>query len=131
VVAGGGGMATATVGEKRKLEEDVGSTEREIPQTKAAGETPATKDARVGQKTDIVQGVKTDDGVCWELGNNRLLRVKNFKGRVLVDVREFYEDKNTGELKPGKKGISLNVENWNKLTAALGGIEQSIAEASK
>jgi hypothetical protein len=27
-----------------------------------------------------------------------------FKGKRLIDIREYYEDKETGEMKPGKKG---------------------------
>mmetsp|Transcript_29561 Transcript_29561/g.86234 ORF Transcript_29561/g.86234 Transcript_29561/m.86234 type:complete len:126 (-) Transcript_29561:652-1029(-) len=122
-------MATATVGEKRGLEEDQVDQDG-TPAVASEEGAPAAKEARVEAK-ELVKGVKTTDGVAWELGNNRLLRVKTYRGRVLVDIREFYEDKNSGELKPGKKGISLNIENWNKLSAALGGIEQSISEASQ
>ncbi|CAM9129993.1 unnamed protein product [Choristocarpus tenellus] len=31
---------------------------------------------------------------------------------TLVDIREFYEDRASGELKPGKKGISLQAAQW-------------------
>lgn len=30
-----------------------------------------------------------------------------FKGNVLVNIREFYTDKNSGEERPGNKGIAL------------------------
>lgn len=46
---------------------------------------------------------KTDDETIWELGNNRQVNVRNFKGKFYVDIREMYYDK-AGELKPGKKG---------------------------
>lgn len=29
--------------------------------------------------------------------------MREFKGKILVDIREFYED-SAGEMKPGKKG---------------------------
>lgn len=44
-----------------------------------------------------------DDG--FHLGNNRFVKVREFRGRVMVDIREFYEK--DGELKPGKKGKNL------------------------
>ncbi len=33
-----------------------------------------------------------------------------FPDSPLLDIREFYEDKTTGQEKPGKKGISLSRE---------------------
>nr|VZI45461.1 unnamed protein product [Spirometra erinaceieuropaei] len=41
------------------------------------------------------------------------------RGRIFVDIREYYEDKSDGGLKPGKKGISLNVEQWDKLREVM------------
>lgn len=31
-------------------------------------------------------------------------------GKALIDIREFYEDRGSGEERPGKKGISLSRE---------------------
>ena len=36
-------------------------------------------------------------------------QVREFKGKTYVDIREYYTDKNM-DMMPGKKGISLNVE---------------------
>jgi hypothetical protein len=36
-----------------------------------------------------LDGVQTDDGLAWDLGGNKFLRVKNFKGKTYVDIREF------------------------------------------
>ena len=38
-----------------------------------------------------VAGIKPDDGLAWDLGNDKLLRVKTFKGKTYVDIREFCE----------------------------------------
>ncbi len=51
----------------------------------------------------------------FELGAKRKVTVSVFKGKVLVNIREFYEDKNTGEEKPGSKGIALSKEQWKSL----------------
>ena len=34
---------------------------------------------------------------------------------IPADIREFYEDKTTGEEKPGSKGIALNMDQWLRL----------------
>lgn len=44
-----------------------------------------------------------DEDSIWDLGNNRQVNVRNFKGKYYVDIREMYYDKD-GDLKPGKKG---------------------------
>lgn len=38
----------------------------------------------------------------FQLADRRKISVREFKGKVYVDIREFYES--DGELKPGKKG---------------------------
>lgn len=63
-----------------------------------------------------------------QLGGTRRITVRAFKGKTYIDIREvrlhldisrspadwrctqFYEEKGSGDMKPGKKGISLNVE---------------------
>jgi len=37
--------------------------------------------------------------------------VSKFKGKTLVNIREYYTD-DIGDLKPGRKGISLSVDQW-------------------
>lgn len=65
----------------------------------------------------------------FQLSNNRYLTISEFKNKVRVDIREYYFD-STGERKPGKKGISLSLEEWNKITENMDQIEQSILVAS-
>lgn len=48
----------------------------------------------------------------FKLGKMKFVDVREFKGMTLIDIREYYEDKNTGEMKPGKKGISLQADQW-------------------
>ena len=38
-----------------------------------------------------------------------------YKDNVVINLREYYEDKMTGEVKPGNKGISLTVDQWKRL----------------
>lgn len=45
-----------------------------------------------------------------KLGNKKFVDVREFKGKIYVDIREYYEK--DGEMRPGKKGISLSTEHW-------------------
>lgn len=50
-------------------------------------------------------------------GGKKRVEVKSWQGNQFgVDLREYYEDKNTGESKPGK-GIFLKPEQWALLVA--------------
>ena len=62
--------------------------------------------------------------------NKNLLSLKfqvhQFKGKTYVDLREFYVDKSTEETKPGKKGISLNVEEYQMLKEIIPEIDSNL-----
>lgn len=45
-----------------------------------------------------------------QLGKNKFVDVREFQGRLLVDIREYYEK--DGEMRPTKKGISLTAAQW-------------------
>merc|ERR1712193_397439 len=52
--------------------------------------------------------------------------VREFKGKTYIDIREYYVDKKTMETKPGKKGISLNCEQYQKLKTLISEIDQKL-----
>lgn len=68
-----------------------------------------------------------ETGVTFELDSKKLVTVRLYNGVPLVDIREFYIDKNTKESKPGKKGIALTEETWTKLLAAQKQISEALA----
>ena len=61
----------------------------------------------------------------FQLNKNRFVSVSEFKNQIRVDIREYYFDDN-GDRKPGKKGISLSMEEWNKLVSHLPKISKAI-----
>ncbi|KAF7644985.1 hypothetical protein LDENG_00212650 [Lucifuga dentata] len=61
----------------------------------------------------------------FQIGKMRYVSVRDFKGKVLVDVREYWMNQD-GEMKPGKKGISLNPEQWNQLKEQISDIDEAI-----
>lgn len=62
------------------------------------------------------------------LSAKRFVNVRAFKGKVLVDIREYYTD-DAGERKPGKKGISLSVDQWESLKEAIPNIDAKIEQS--
>ncbi|XP_055385796.1 RNA polymerase II transcriptional coactivator [Condylostylus longicornis] len=60
----------------------------------------------------------------WVLEKLRQVNISEFRGKKMVDIREFYEK--DGQILPGRKGISLSVTQWkmllnyaNEITAAV------------
>merc|ERR1712012_1109339 len=65
-------------------------------------------------------GPKMENGEpTWDLGNNKKVRINKFKGNTYIDIREYYVDRNTDETKPGKKGISLNMDQFQQLRSII------------
>ncbi len=49
-----------------------------------------------------------------------------FYNNVLIDIREYYDVKEPGGPRPGKKGISLTVSQWKKLKEAIDIVDDQI-----
>lgn len=64
----------------------------------------------------------------FQLSRMRFATVSEFRGNVMVGIREFYDA--GGELKPGKKGISLTKEQWTRLKEQIDEIDDAIKEFS-
>lgn len=64
-------------------------------------------------------GSRGQEEPSWDLGKNKWVKVREFKGQTYIDIREYYVDKETMETRPGKKGISLNCQQYQKLKVPL------------
>jgi hypothetical protein len=58
------------------------------------------------------------------LSSKRFATVRTYKGKVLVDIREFYDM--DGKLAPGHKGISLTPQQWATLQVSCLGLPSDI-----
>ncbi|XP_058097442.1 RNA polymerase II transcriptional coactivator KIWI-like isoform X2 [Magnolia sinica] len=63
--------------------------------------------------------------IC-DISRNRRVSVRSWQGKVVVDIREFYMK--DGRQMPGKKGISLSMDQWSILRDHLDEIDQAVAE---
>ncbi|VEL08624.1 unnamed protein product [Protopolystoma xenopodis] len=66
----------------------------------------------------------SDGSQMIDLTGNKYISVREFKSRIYVDIREFYDS--SGVLKPGKKGVFLNVEQWAALKKSISEVDNSI-----
>ncbi|CEL53775.1 RNA polymerase II transcriptional coactivator SUB1 OS=Saccharomyces cerevisiae (strain ATCC 204508 / S288c) GN=SUB1 PE=1 SV=1 [Rhizoctonia solani AG-1 IB] len=72
--------------------------------------------------------INAEGDTYFEISGKRRVTVRSFNGLKLVDIREMYTDKASGELKPGKKGISLSEEQFMGLVNVHEGISQALNE---
>ncbi|KAF2147576.1 uncharacterized protein K452DRAFT_314694 [Aplosporella prunicola CBS 121167] len=89
---------------------------------------PQLKRAKGGAKKEVKTGLQRDDegNEFWEISNQRRVTVSQFKGKTFVSVREYYEK--DGKAMPGKKGISLSVEQYSTLLTLLPDIEAVLGQ---
>uniref|UniRef100_A0A8C4U0I6 Activated RNA polymerase II transcriptional coactivator p15 n=1 Tax=Falco tinnunculus TaxID=100819 RepID=A0A8C4U0I6_FALTI len=70
-------------------------------------------------------GQGSEEEGMFQIGKMRYVRVSRFRGKALVDIREFYTDKD-GSMKPGRKGIALSAEQWNQLKEIVPEIDDAV-----
>ncbi|XP_047077038.1 RNA polymerase II transcriptional coactivator KIWI-like [Lolium rigidum] len=71
---------------------------------------------------------EADDGgiVVAQISKNKRVSVRSWSGKVMVDVREFYVK--DGKDLPGRKGISLTMDQWKILRDNIKAIDEAIKE---
>lgn len=110
----------------KKVDSD--SEEEEKP--KKGVKKDAKSNAKKGKKRaaspdeEDVEDIDDNGDFSIDLGNKRHVRINEFKGRHFVDIREMYEK--DGKVLPGKKGISLNLDQWRNLVKNVGKISKAI-----
>ncbi|KAI8987563.1 hypothetical protein BDF20DRAFT_850917 [Mycotypha africana] len=68
-----------------------------------------------------------DGNAFFPLSAKRRLTIRPFKtGEPSIDIREFYSDKATQEMRPGKAGICLPINQWNQIVELLPVIQQIV-----
>uniref|UniRef100_A0A914HGD9 Transcriptional coactivator p15 (PC4) C-terminal domain-containing protein n=1 Tax=Globodera rostochiensis TaxID=31243 RepID=A0A914HGD9_GLORO len=58
------------------------------------------------------------------IGGNRFISVDRFKGRILIGIREYYQK--DGKWFPGKKGISLNQDQYQAFLKVLPDVKKML-----
>ncbi|KXJ91056.1 transcriptional Coactivator p15-domain-containing protein [Microdochium bolleyi] len=103
---------------------------RDVADDDSADDAPVKQTAKPTKKakTSTATSGKDDEGNSfWTLSANRRVGISNFKGKVLINIREYYTDA-AGDMKPGKKGISLSLEQYASLVNAIPSLNAELAE---
>uniref|UniRef100_A0A8C1KGI2 Activated RNA polymerase II transcriptional coactivator p15 n=1 Tax=Cyprinus carpio TaxID=7962 RepID=A0A8C1KGI2_CYPCA len=93
----------------------------------ATPEKPSKKQ-KSGETSKVSSASKSSSSKndnMFQIGKMRYVSVRDFKGKVLIDIREYWIDQE-GEMKPGRKGISLNPEQWNQLKEQISEIDDAV-----
>ncbi|KAF8070119.1 transcriptional Coactivator p15-domain-containing protein [Lyophyllum atratum] len=120
----------AAVKEEDELDSDEPPLAKK-PKTEPPEDTkPPKKNASKDiERDDNVVKTSSEGDKYINLGKKKRATVRSFKGISLVDIREFYEA--GGEEKPGKKGISLTLEQWETLKTSIGTLDELLAAVKK
>ncbi|TNY24712.1 transcriptional Coactivator p15-domain-containing protein [Rhodotorula diobovata] len=120
-----GESTEASKGESKKKERKKDSASPQPTKDKGKGKDKDKK-RKVGDARRATSELQTDDkgDQFVDLGKNKRVVVSDFKGKTLISIREYYND--SGEWKPGKKGIALPVEAWDRLKKSIGAIDGAI-----
>ena len=62
----------------------------------------------------------------WHVCFRRKVTLSNFKNKLYVGIREFYEK--DGKELPGFKGISLQADQWHQLVQGMGSINATLSK---
>lgn len=69
----------------------------------------------------------SDNNTYWEISKARRVTISDFKGKKMVSIREYYEK--DGSWLPGKKGITMTLEQYGQLLEFLPAIEKELVKA--
>jgi len=95
-----------------------GDNERQNPKTKG-GLKAKSKKGNEKKLSDGKNEEPTGPEPTWNITKDKLVKIRKFQGETYIDIREYYMDKLSWEVKPGQKGVSLNLEQYSNLKAIL------------
>ncbi|KAI8633728.1 ssDNA-binding transcriptional regulator [Xylariaceae sp. FL1651] len=85
----------------------------------------STKKSKTETDAATNSGQDGEGNSFWALGGTRRIVIQDFKGKTFVNIREYYSDA-AGDLKPGKKGIMLSLDQYNTLLEALPAVNANL-----
>ncbi|KAI9639642.1 transcriptional Coactivator p15-domain-containing protein [Dioszegia hungarica] len=108
---------------KKRKSESKPESSKKTPKTAAKPEATKAGGADIGTKQ-----VNDEGKPYMNLSEYKRVTINEFKGAKLVDIREVYKDKASGDMKPGKKGISLTLGQWKVLKSNIDSIDEMFGD---
>ncbi|KAI8843868.1 transcriptional Coactivator p15-domain-containing protein [Chytriomyces cf. hyalinus JEL632] len=92
-------------------------TAKTAAKSKAAAKKTKTTEEPATESTTAT--TSANDEKFHLLSEKKRAQVQEFKGVKFVNLREYYKDKDTGDWKPTKKGITLNKSELENLKKSI------------
>ncbi|KAL4980041.1 transcriptional Coactivator p15-domain-containing protein [Aspergillus desertorum] len=114
-------------GSRKRVSEVADDSVVEEPPLSKKSRTNASDVARFGSSRGTVARKEDKNGDSyWEISKMRRVTISSFRGKTMVNIREYYEK--DGEELPGKKGISLPIDQFSALLTLLPEIETALQD---
>lgn len=95
----------------------------DIKPTKKARPEPKKSKAASGGSAATGGDDPTEGAI--PLGKNRFVAVRSFKGKTYLDIREYFMN-SSGQMQPGKKGVTLKRPQWDHLKDSFFDIDDKL-----
>lgn len=118
----------AAVKEENELDEDDAPLATK-PKTEPEDANLEKADQQKDTFSDVMVKTSSEGEKYVDLGKKKRATIRSFKGIPLIDIREFYGA--DGDEKPGKKGISLTLEQWEALKKCTSTLDELFATLKK
>ncbi|KAJ5150982.1 RNA polymerase II transcriptional coactivator KELP [Penicillium canariense] len=96
------------------------------PQGPGDANCSQSKKVKATSGNELTSKIDANGDRYWEISKMRRVTISEFRGRTMVSVREYYEK--DGQELPGKKGISMSIEQFSALVELLPDLEQTLQQ---
>jgi len=97
----------------------------------APAAAPPAKPAAKAREGPAKRAAASDGEKVFELGDEVRATITNFQNKQGVDLRKFYVDKGSGEVKPTPKGIRFSAEEWQAACSAAVDIDTALEKGKE